>query len=94
MSAVRIAMWFTPSNNVPIAILLSIAVYHVFPMKNFAPARYALSMSTPLPSMLCRSDILFSLWGAEPLINRPFCPDNTILDWFSGSFARSLLSVP
>jgi hypothetical protein len=30
---------------------------------------------------------------AEPLINWPFCPDNAILDWFSGSFARCLLSA-
>jgi hypothetical protein len=30
---------------------------------------------------------------AEPLINWPFCPDNAILDGFSGSFARYLLSA-
>ena len=30
---------------------------------------------------------------AEPLINWLFCPDNAILDWFSGSFARCLLSA-
>ena len=29
----------------------------------------------------------------QPLINRPFCPDNMILDGFSGSFARCLLSA-
>jgi hypothetical protein len=30
---------------------------------------------------------------AEPLIIWPFCPDNMILAWFSGSFARCLLSA-
>src|SRR5262249_8926030 len=33
------------------------------------------------------------LRAAEPLINRPFCPDNMILMGFSGSFARCLLST-
>src|SRR5438876_5147718 len=31
--------------------------------------------------------------ATEPLINRPFCPDNMILGEFSGSFARCLLST-
>ena len=30
---------------------------------------------------------------AEPLIHLPFCPDNTILVEFSGSFAQGLLSL-
>src|SRR5215216_1308434 len=30
---------------------------------------------------------------AEPLINRPFCPDKAILAGFSGSFAQCPLSV-
>jgi hypothetical protein len=45
-------------------ILLSIAVYQVFPVKNLAPARQALSMPASLFSRLFRQDILFSLWGA------------------------------
>ena len=31
--------------------------------------------------------------GTQPLINRPFCPDNMILVEFSGSFARCLSSA-
>jgi hypothetical protein len=33
-----------------------------------------------------------SEWIAEPLIHRPFCPDNMIIVEFSGSFAQYLLS--
>jgi hypothetical protein len=29
----------------------------------------------------------------QPLIHWHFCPDNAILNWFSGSFARWLLSA-
>jgi hypothetical protein len=54
-------MWFTPSNNVPIAILLSI---DVFPVKNLATARHSLSIPATLSPMLYQQDILFSLWVA------------------------------
>jgi hypothetical protein len=45
-----------------------------------------------MPTLLLAGAYLFSTLvelGTEPLINRPFCPDNTILDWFSGSFAHA-----
>ena len=57
-------------------------------------------MSTPPVIVTRRSAMLLSfLWyvrdrhDAEPLIHRQFCPDNVILAWFSGRFARCLFSA-
>jgi hypothetical protein len=36
-----------------------------------------------------RLGFFFHAAGAEPLINRPFCPDKLILAGFSGSFANA-----
>src|SRR5438093_148714 len=64
------AMWFTPSTNVPIAILLSM---EVFPVQNLATARHSLSIPAPLSSILSQQDLLCSLWGASPVIHSPLC---------------------